>query len=156
MVHLGRDGGHYLPISTDMTVSWPLTLSAVNLILSLGLTACSIAGSLALNTIVIASISRLGMAACLIVNLPADSSTFVTSPVTTEQRVDSDESGEPDPCHALYFILAVNEKGAIGAADQYGRQLLLGCEPLMAPPSLKGRKIRLSGLAGRLVRQAAN
>ena len=37
-------------------------------------------------------------------------------------------------CHALYFNLAVSEKGAMEGADQYGRQMLLGCETLMAPP----------------------
>ena len=45
-------------------------------------------------------------------------------------------------CHALYFTLAVDEKGAMQAADQYGRQLLLGCETLMAPsaPASRGKK----------------
>jgi hypothetical protein len=42
-------------------------------------------------------------------------------------------------CHAIYFLLAVTEKGAMEAANQYGRQLLLACELLMAP-ALKGTK----------------
>lgn len=33
--------------------------------------------------------------------------------------------------HALYFLHAVNEEAAMEAADQYGRQLLLGCNSLM-------------------------
>lgn len=42
-------------------------------------------------------------------------------------------------CHALYFTLAVSEKGAMEAADQYGRQLLLGCATLMTPPAPTSR-----------------
>jgi hypothetical protein len=47
-------------------------------------------------------------------------------------------------CHALYFALAVNEKVAIEAADQYGRQLLLGCETLMGatPAAQAGKRSR--------------
>ena len=37
-------------------------------------------------------------------------------------------------CHALYFVLAVNEPAAMEAARQYGRQLLLGCGTLMGDP----------------------
>lgn len=46
-------------------------------------------------------------------------------------------------CHALYFTLAVDEKGSMQAANQYGRQLLLGCETLMAPsaPPSRGKKV---------------
>ena len=42
--------------------------------------------------------------------------------------------------HALYFLLAVNEKAAMEAADQYGRQLLLGYETLMTPTTPRARK----------------
>ena len=37
-------------------------------------------------------------------------------------------------CRGLYFLLAVNEKAAMEAAKQYGRQLLLACDTLMGPP----------------------
>jgi hypothetical protein len=43
-------------------------------------------------------------------------------------------------CHALYFSLAVHEKATMEAADQYGRQLLLGCETLMAPTTVTAAK----------------
>lgn len=66
----------HLASSTFITVSCPLTLSALNLIFSPGLTVFNMAGSLALNTIVMAPMSRLVMASCLMVNLPADSSIF--------------------------------------------------------------------------------
>jgi hypothetical protein len=39
----------------------------------------------------------------------------------------------------FYFTLAASEKGAMEAADQYGRQLLFGCETLMAPPAPASR-----------------
>mgnify|MGYP007126061555 CR=1 FL=1 len=44
-------------------------------------------------------------------------------------------------CHALYFILAVNEGAVMEAANQYARQLLLGCEVLMTSlPATPSRK----------------
>jgi len=38
-------------------------------------------------------------------------------------------------CHALYFLIAVNEGTVRGAATQYGRQLHLACDTLAAAGS---------------------
>ena len=45
-------------------------------------------------------------------------------------------------CHALYFLLAVNEGTVMEAAKQYGRQLLLACDTLAggASPARAARK----------------
>jgi len=34
--------------------------------------------------------------------------------------------------HALFFLIGVSEKSVLDASDQYGRQLVLACETLMA------------------------
>ncbi|AKR54239.1 hypothetical protein XM25_00140 [Devosia sp. H5989] len=42
--------------------------------------------------------------------------------------------------HAVFFLLGVTQKGVIDASDQYGRQLVLACETLMADAKDAKRK----------------
>src|SRR5260370_27246285 len=83
ILHMLLRNGTYLLFSIFVTVNWPLTRSGTKRTRSPGLTALSIAGSPARNTIVIPSfMSNLLRGPCLIVILPADSSIFVTWPFT--------------------------------------------------------------------------
>ncbi|MCC0036378.1 MAG: hypothetical protein H6887_14085 [Hoeflea sp.] len=42
--------------------------------------------------------------------------------------------------HALFFLFGVSEKSVLDASDQYGRQLVLACETLMADGAAAERK----------------
>ena len=71
-----------IPFSIFVTVNWPLTRSGTKRTRSPALTAFSIAGSPARNTMVMpSSISNFLIGPCLMVILPADSSILVTWPL---------------------------------------------------------------------------
>ena len=45
--------------------------------------------------------------------------------------------------HALFFLFGVSEKSMLDASNQYGRQLVLACETLMADEAAAGRGLSL-------------